>query len=129
MWCVYDSSSIVTDIHVPVACFDSFWDASDYVGEHLDEHLYIQPSEPFVPVITEADIDAYMACDAKPTSDGNPRDGFDDSRRSIARVLRFLGWVGSLKAQLAPQSDPGHFGYETMLYEYHRVADEIESLW
>ena len=40
-------------------------------------------------------------------------------------MLRFLGWVGSLKAQLAPQSDPGHFGYETMLYEYHKVADEI----
>jgi hypothetical protein len=123
MWCVYDSCSIVTDVYIPVACFDSFWDASDYVGDHADEHLFLQEGEPFVPVITKADIDAYMACDAKPTSYGNPLDGF--SEYQLPKVLMFLGWVAEFKAMQAPQSDPGHFGYEHMLYQYHQVAEAI----
>ena len=122
MWCVYDSSSIVTDMYVPVACFDSFWDASDYIGEHPEEHLYIG-NEPFVPVITEADIDEYLACDSKPTSYGDPRDGFDEF--DLPYVLMFLGWVAQFKAMNTPQSDPGHFGYETMLYQYHKVAESL----
>lgn len=123
MWCVYDSSSIVC---VPVACFDSFWDASDYVGDHPEQSLYIRDGEPFVPVITEADIDAYLACDSKPTSRHDPRDGFDEL--DLPYVLMFLGWVAQFKAENTPQSDPGHFGYETMLYAYHDIADAITEL-
>ena len=77
----------------------------------------------FVPIITQADIDAYLACDSKPTSEGNPLDGFDEW--DLPRVLTFLGWVAEFKALGLPQSDPGHFGYERMLYEYHDVASNI----
>lgn len=82
--------------------------------------------KPFVPVITEADIDAYLACDSKPTSYGDPRDGFTES--DLPYVLTFLGWVAQFKAMDAPQSDPGHFGYETMLYAYHNAAEAIAEL-
>lgn len=121
MWCVYDSSSIVTDIHVPVACFDSFWDASDYIGGHSEEHLYIG-DEPFVPVITEADIDAYLACDSKPTSYVDPRNGFTEF--DLPYVLAFLGWVAQFKA-MDTQSNSEHFAYETLLYAYHDAAEAI----
>jgi hypothetical protein len=82
----------------------------------------------FVPVITEADIDAYLVADGHPTDEGDPRDGFDDTPWSMAKVLYFLGWVAQFKAMDAPQSDPGHFGYETMLYAYHDAADVIAAL-
>lgn len=82
----------------------------------------------FVPVITEADIDAYLMADGHPTNEGDPRDGFDDSPWSIAEVLYFLGWVAQFKAMDAPQSNPGHFGYETMLYAYHDAAEAIAAL-
>lgn len=83
----------------------------------------ISSSSSFVPVITEADIDAYLACDSKPTSYGDPRNGFTEF--DLPYVLTFLGWVAQFKAMNAPQSDPGHFGYETMLYAYHDVAEAI----
>jgi hypothetical protein len=124
MWCVYDSSSIVIDMYAPVACFDSFWDASDYVGDHPEQSLYIEAGEPFVPVITEADIDAYLMADGHPTDEGDPRDGFDDSPRSMAKVLYFLGWVAEFKSMNA-QSNHEHFGYETLLYAYHDAAKAI----
>lgn len=82
----------------------------------------------FVPVITEADIDAYLMTDGHPTDEGDPRDEFDDSPWSMAKVLYFLGWVAQFKAMNASQSDPGHFGYETMLYAYHDAADAIAAL-
>lgn len=82
----------------------------------------------FVPVITEADIDAYLMADGHPTDEGDPRDDFDDSPWSMAKVLYFLGWVAQFKAMSASPSDHGHFGYETMLYAYHDAADAIVSL-
>lgn len=129
MWCVYN----LNDMCVPVACFGSFWDASDYIGDHPEQRLHIMAGEPFVPVITEADIDAYLACDDKPTSYGDPRDGFDDSPRSMAQVLYFLGWVAQYKSldvggPIDARYYDEHFGYETMLYAYHDVADAIAAL-
>lgn len=122
MWCVYDSSSIVIDMYAPVACFDSFWDASDYVGDHPEQSLYIQGGEPFVPVITEADIDEYLACDSKPTDHGDPRNEFTEF--DLPYVLTFLGWVAEFKSMNA-QSNTEHFGYETLLYSYHDAAAAI----
>lgn len=122
MWCVYDSSSIVIDMYAPVACFDSFWDASDYVGDHPEQSLYIEAGEPFVPVITEADIDAYLMADGHPTDEGDPRDGFAEF--DLPYVLTFLGWVAQFKSMNA-QSNTERFGYETLLYSYHDAAAAI----
>lgn len=98
------------------------WETTDKSPElDYDPTKYLDPE--FVPVITEADIDAYLACDSKPTSYGDPRDGFTEF--DLPYVLTFLGWVAQFKAMNAPQSDPGHFGYETLLYAYHDVADAI----
>lgn len=78
----------------------------------------------FIPVITEADIDAYLKADG-PTNEGDPRDGFDDNHWSIAKVLYFLGWVAEYKSFTA---GPESFGYETVLYAYHDTAEAIASL-
>lgn len=79
----------------------------------------------FIPVITREDIDAYLACDSKPTSEGNPLDGFDEW--DLPRVLMFLGWVAEFKA-LEAQSNPDRFGYERMLYSYSETAEAIANL-
>lgn len=82
----------------------------------------------FVPVITEADINAYLMADGHPTNEGDPRYDLDDSPWNIAKMLYFLGWVAQFKAMTTPQSEPGHFGYETMLYAYHDIAEAIAAL-
>lgn len=105
--------------------FDAPWLVPDVKQAPVEKY---HVTNGFVPVITEADIDAYLACDSKPTSYGDPRDSFDDNPRGIAKVLYFLGWVAQFKAMNAPKSDPGHFGYETMLYAYHDIADAITEL-
>ena len=117
--------STITDDPEPVAVFTSFFDASDYVGEHPEMNLFIEMVDEFLPVITKEDIDAYMACDSKPTSEGNPLDGFDEW--DLPRVLMFLGWVAEFKA-LEAQSNPDHFGYERMLYSYSETAEAIANL-
>lgn len=87
----------------------------------------------FVPVITEADIDAYLMTDDHPTNEGDPRDGFDDSPWGMAKVLYFLGWVAEYKSlavdgPVDARYYDEHFGYETMLYAYHDMADAIATL-
>lgn len=103
--------------------FDVPWLVQDV--EQAPVEKYFVPNG-FVPVITEADIDAYLMAPGHPTNEGDPRDGFDEL--DLPYVLMFLGWVAQFKAENTPQSDPGHFGYETMLYAYHDAADAIMSL-
>lgn len=42
LWLVKEAVGIVIGDETPVAVFDSFWDASDYVGEHPEQSLYIE---------------------------------------------------------------------------------------
>lgn len=107
--------------------FDVPWLVKDVV-----EQTTVPVTNGFVPVITEADIDAYLMAD-HPTDEGDPRDGFDDSPRSIARVLYFLGWVAEHKSLTVDGPVDAryyneHFGYETMLYAYHDMAEAIAAL-
>lgn len=111
--------------------FDVPWLVQDVEQAPVERHPIV--TNGFVPVITEADIDAYLMAEGHPTNEGDPRDGFDDSPRSIARVLYFLGWVaehksltvdGPVDARYYNES----FGYETMLYAYHDAAEAIAAL-
>lgn len=107
--------------------FDVPWLVQDVKQAPVERHPV---TNGFVPIVTEADIDAYLMADGHPTDEGDPRDGFDGSPWSIAKVLYFLGWVAEYKSfdVDGPIDYNEHFGYEEMLYAYHDVAEAIAAL-
>ena len=74
----------------------------------------------FVPVLTAADLDAARS---SLNLGKDPREPWTE--RDLPAVLVFLAYAAELKAMSLPQRNPGHWGYETMLYEYAVVAASI----
>ena len=124
LYLVKDLSQYVTDDPGAIAAFESFFDASDFVGEHPDEHLVIEMWDEFVPVITDADIDEYFN-DPECPGGVDPRSSWDEL--DLPYVLQTLGYVGEMKSLNLHQPDPGQVGYEIMLYQYSETARVILS--
>lgn len=110
--------------------FDVPWLVQDVEQTSVEKYPVVNG---FTPVITEADIDAYLKSGG-PTNEGDPRKGFTADPQSMARVLRFLGWVAEYKSltvdgpAVNARYYSEHFGYEQMLYAYHDTAEAIAAL-
>lgn len=76
----------------------------------------------FVPILTAADLDAARSMNLGK----DPRESW--TKQDLAAVLLFLAYAAELKAMHLPQVDPGHWGYETMLYAYYDIAEAIAVL-